>query len=262
MSRILLLFLCFGIAVSFAACASLVESDSLVSVKSGEDSYQYTDEKLSYVITNNLDSDTDCFASASLEKKTTDQWNAVPSTIPNPVAWCGTQSSLNSGKSVHTIPFSDYNGTLSEGIYRVAVQYSSDYGSNSGTVYSNEFALTGDFPMSYEYSIPANVYLSFESDTFSGSSDEINYIIMNESGGDIFISPKITLMLYQNSEWKSFIYQAGADEIASSQKINARTISTDKLPDGFENCTKLRIIEQLAIPIQNEFYIGREIQFD
>lgn len=256
--RKLLLLLCFGIVVC-AACKSPVESES-ISIELKKDSYQFTDQEISYVIVNNTGSEMGG-SYGYLEKKIGDHWERVPSTIPDPIAWCGTRSVLNVGRTQAAIPFLHYNGTLAEGTYRIAFYYLLRNGND--IIYSKELELTGEFPMSEGYPTPANVYLAFDAKVFSKSSSEIAYKIMNESGGDVFISPDITLMLYQNSEWKSFVYSTGADgEITSSDRENFRMISAEKLPDGFENCSKIRIIEQVAIPMRNVFYAFYEINLD
>lgn len=263
MIRKLLLLICFGLVALCVACTSSVESKNIISIELKKDCYQYTDQEISYVIVNNVDSEIDCSSCGYLEKKIGDNWEIVPSTIPDPVAWCGTHSGLNSGETQCTIPFLSYNGTLAAGIYRIVFNYSLRNDGKSDNIYSDEFALTGEFPMTNGYLVPANVYLEFDSKVFSKSSSKIAYKIMNESGGDVFISPNITLMLYQNSEWKSFVYSTSADgEITSSDRVNLRIISAENLPDGFENCSKIRIIEQIAIPIRNIFYVFYEISLD
>ncbi|MEL7610356.1 MAG: immunoglobulin-like domain-containing protein [Bacillota bacterium] len=263
MIRKLLLLICFGVMASCAACTSSVESKNTIGIELKKDSYKFTDQEISYVIVNNAVGEIDCMSYGDLEKKNGGNWEKVPSTIPDPVSWCGTLSTLNPGETQCTIPFLSYNGTLAAGTYRIAFNYSLRNEGKSDNIYSDEFALTGEFPMSDGYPAPANVYLAFEADVFSKSSPEIAYRIMNESGGEVFISPNITLMLYQNSEWKSFVYSTSADgEITSSDRENFRIISAEKLPDGFENCSKIRIIEQIAIPMRNVFYAFYEINLD
>ena len=86
---------------------------------------------------------------------------------------------------------------------------------------------------------------------------------MNESSGDIFIYPSITLMLYHNSAWESVTYQTGQEgEITSAERENIRSIRADMLPYDLESCSKIRIIEHIAIPMKNVFYVFHEITLE
>ena len=263
MKRTLLLFLCL-LTLLCSACNPANEGKDTVKIKIEKISYQPEDLKISYAIVNNFEDELYCYNDGHLERKAADGWKRVLSTKPDPLAWCGTVSSLAAEETMHTMPFSDYNATLSPGTYRIALNYTISSENTNAVTYSEEFTLSGEFPLPKTNPIPADIHLAFDGEVFSLTASEITYKIVNASGEELVISPDITLMLYQNSEWLSFTYNAGADrEAISTDKEIVRVISADKLSAGFENCTKIRIIEQLAITpdMRNEFFVFYEISF-
>ena len=166
MTRGLLVLLCFFAATACASGTYNVETKSEITIEMAKGDYQFGDYGVAYAITNNADNTVDCSSYGVLEKKNGDTWVGVPSTIPDPVAWCGTRSVLNPGETKKTLSFLSYNGTLAAGTYRIAIYYSLREANESGTAYSKGFTLTGEFPLSAGYPIPADVHLEFDADVF------------------------------------------------------------------------------------------------
>ncbi len=251
------------VIISLFLLVSCIVSNTKVDVIIAENSFVYEDNKIAYVLVNNTLESFNCYGYGYLEKKIGNLWELVPSTRPNPVAWCGTPGQIEAGKTALTISFMDYNGTLSAGTYRIAISYAPVSNNKEYTAYSKAFTLAGDFPMSAGYPRPANIYLKFSDEALPENPSVINYTIANESGGEVYIYPEITLMLYQNSQWMSYSYDTGAGhDFTSSDKEIPRSIAAENIPGGFENCSKIRIIEKVAIPQRHVFYIFHEISIE
>ena len=270
------LLLCFCVLVMCTASTSAIGSTSEasdettkdgVTIKTAKDSYTFEDKKIPYVINNRSGHDVEISSSrGSLQKKNGDEWVTMPSTWEDPMAWCGVQGSVIKREMKSTISFSDYNGTLFTGTYRISFSCQSQEGSEYFTASSNEFTLTGDFPVPNGRTDQATFYLAFDNNEVPKSAPQITYKIVNTVSAELYISPDIMLALYQNSEWHIIHYETGQNgELVSHDKENVRTIHADKLPNGFENCSKLRVIERVATPSTHAnrvFYLIQEIKLN
>lgn len=254
------LLLAILLLLGAVACSGVPEYITLETDKSV---YEFDGGEILYRLVYTGEDEITCSSYAYLERATENGWERVASAKPDPVAWCGTLYVLKPGETHYSLPFSDHNGTLCEGTYRISFDYSLKPESGYHSAHSEEFELAGEFPLTERSVPPADIRLVFESETFSKGTPLLEYRIVNNSEHEMSAAHTIILMLMKDGRWSCFLYDTGEpDGVMSAEKEFNRIIDAQKLPDIFSDYSKIRIIEKVTIPMQNEFYLFYEADIE